>query len=46
MVVFVLCISDASISLESAQKTNKDTLGAEAVVQASALIGAIRVVVR
>ena len=46
MVDCVLCVSDAGISLESAQKTNKDILGTAAVVQASAQISVIRVGVR
>ena len=43
MVDCVLCVSDAGISLESAQKTSRDILGTAAVVQASAQISAIRV---
>ena len=42
MLEFVLCVIDAGILLVNAQKTNRDTVGAAAVVQASAQISAIR----
>ena len=42
MLEFVLCVIDAGISLVNAQKANRDTVGAAAVVQASAQISVIR----
>ena len=46
MLELVLCVIDAGISLVNAQKTNRDTVGAAAVVQASAQISVIRAGVR
>ena len=37
-----LCVSDAGISLGNAQRTDRDTFGAAAVVQASSRISATR----
>ena len=46
MLDFVLCVIDAGISLVIAQKANRDTVRAAAVVQASAQISVIRAGVR
>ena len=46
MLEFVLCVIDAGILLVNAQKTNRDTVVAAAVVQASAQISVIRATVR
>ena len=46
MLEFVLCVIDAGILLVNAQKTNRDTVGAAAVVPASAQISVIRARVR
>ena len=46
MLEFVLCIIDTGISLVNAQKANRDTVGAAAVVKVTAQISVIRAGVR
>ena len=46
MLEFVLCVIDEGISFVNAQKANRDTVGAAAVVKALAQIGVIRARVR